>query len=152
MPVQNYMSLTRLIERMHRRFLDVLRKELIAEGVRDINGVQYLMLANIGEDEIMVRELVDRGYYLGSNVTYNIKKLLEFGYVEQRGSDLDKRVVMVRVSDKGRSVLQRMRAREHLHADAFAGAHPDGEIRNAVDTLRQLERVWDDVMTHVNAA
>ncbi|ANK83409.1 MAG: hypothetical protein TEF_10225 [Rhizobiales bacterium NRL2] len=152
MPVQNYMSLTRLIERMHRRFLDVLRKELIAEGVRDINGVQYLMLANIGDDEIMVRELVERGYYLGSNVTYNVKKLLDFGYVDQRGSELDKRVIMVSVSDKGRRLLERMQRREHLHAGAFADMHSIEQMRGAVETLRRLERVWDDVVAEVHAA
>lgn len=152
MQVQNYMSLTRLIERMHRRFLDVLRKELIAEGVRDLNGVQYLMLANIGADEIMVRELVERGYYLGSNVTYNVKKLLDFGYVEQRGSEHDKRVIMVRVSEKGRRLMESMQRREKLHAGALADAHSVEQMGAAVDTLRRLERVWDEVVTEVHAA
>ena len=72
---KEYLELTRLIERLHRRFLDLLRAELNGLGIRDLNSVQALLLANIGEEEIAVRDLVERGYYQGSNVSYNIKKL-----------------------------------------------------------------------------
>ena len=72
---KQYLELTRLIERLHRRFIDVLKTELNRLGVRDVNGVQALLLTNIGEQKITIRDLVERGYYLGSNVSYNIKKL-----------------------------------------------------------------------------
>ena len=83
---KRYMDLTRLIERLHRRFLDVLRAELNRLGVRNINAVQALLLANISEEEIVIRDLVERGYYQGSNVSYNIKKLTELGYLVQERS------------------------------------------------------------------
>lgn len=146
MAVEHYIQLTRMIERMHRRFLDVLRKELIAEGVRDINGVQYLMLANIGDDEVMVRELVERGYYLGSNVTYNLKKLADFGYIDQRGSDLDKRVILVRVTRKGKDLIARLRNREMAHASALAELLPGNTASDGITALRSLERVWGEVL------
>ena len=79
----DYIELTLLIERLHRRFLDVLRIELKSIGVRDINGVQALMLTNIGDGEIIIRDLIERGYYQGSNVSYNIKKLTDYGYLSQ---------------------------------------------------------------------
>ena len=76
------LELTRLIERLHRRFLDVLRAELNRMSIKDINAVQALLLANIGEEEIVIRDLVERGYYQGSNVSYNIKKLVDMGYLD----------------------------------------------------------------------
>ena len=76
---KEYIQLTLLIERLHRRFLDVLRTELKRIGVRDINGVQALVLANIGDEEIVIRDLVERGYYQGSNVSCNNKKLTDYG-------------------------------------------------------------------------
>ena len=54
---KEYLELTRLIERLHRRFLDLLRAELNRLGIRDINSVQALLLANIGREEIAIRDL-----------------------------------------------------------------------------------------------
>ena len=39
------LDLPRLIERMHRRFLDVVRIELARQGMNDISPVQAMMLA-----------------------------------------------------------------------------------------------------------
>ena len=88
---KQYIELTLLIERLHRRFLDVLRTELKGIGVRDINGVQALILTNIGEDEVVIRDLIERGYYQGSNISYNIKKLTDYGYLAQERAQHDKR-------------------------------------------------------------
>src|SRR5580658_4789620 len=80
------LDLPRLIERMHRRFLDVVRIELGRLGIEDISPVQAMMLDNIGNEEISVRGLIERGYYLGSNASYNLKQLVNGGYVERRAS------------------------------------------------------------------
>ena len=96
---KQYFELTRLIERLHRLFVDVLKAELNRIGVRDINGVQALLLSNIGDQEISIRDLVERGYYLGSNVSYNIKKLCDLGYLVQERSAHDKRSVNVRLTN-----------------------------------------------------
>ena len=74
-----YLEALQLIERLHRQFLDVVKAELDREDIKDCNNVQALILYNIGEDEMTVGELTTRGYYLGSNVTYNLKKLVENG-------------------------------------------------------------------------
>ena len=98
---KEYIDLTLLIERLHRRFLDVLRTELKRIGIRDINGVQALILANIGDDEIIIRDLIERGYYQGSNVSYNIKKLTDYGYLDQERALHDKRSITVKLTEKG---------------------------------------------------
>ncbi len=90
-----------LIERLHRHFLEVLKTELDRLGIQDINNVQSLILYNIGEDEMTVGELTARGYYLGSNVSYNVKKMVENGYLGQERSPHDRRSVRVRLSEKG---------------------------------------------------
>lgn len=138
-----YYDLTRLIERLHRRFLDVLRAELDRLDVIDINPVQCLLLSNIGVEEINVRNLMDRGYYLGSNASYNIKKLVEAGYLHQQRSPHDRRSTLIKVSQKGLELCARVAEAEALHAARLA-AHDGGrQIEAACDTLRQLERNWD---------
>src|ERR1041385_2893719 len=102
-----YLEVISLIERLHRHFLEVVKLELEGLGIHDINNVQGLMLFNIGEAEMTVGELTLRGCYLGSNVSYNLKKLVENGYVEQARSPHDRRSVHVRLTPKGRELRDR---------------------------------------------
>lgn len=148
---KEYLELTRLIERLHRRFIDVLKTELTRIGVRDINGVQALLLTNIGEEEMAIRDLVERGYYLGSNVSYNIRKLTDLGYLEQERSAHDKRSVNIRLTEKALSVVRRMRELQDHNADALAkrGAGPE-DLEVLCGTLRSLERTWADYINYGN--
>lgn len=142
---REYLELTRLIERLHRRFIDVLKTELNRIGVKNINGVQALLLANIGEQEIVIRDLMERGYYLGSNVSYNIKKLTDLGYLDQERSAHDRRSVTLRLTEKALNVVRRMRDLQSNNADAFSkrGAGPE-DMEEVCETLRTLERTWAD--------
>jgi len=142
---KNYLELTHLIERLHRRFLDVLRMELNRLGVRDINGVQVLLLANVGEEEIVIRDLIERGYYQGSNVSYNIKKLVELGYLNQERSSHDKRSVSIKLTDKAMQIVQKIRELEDKNANIFDDQQKDpDEAEKVLDSLRRLERMWSD--------
>ncbi len=108
MSQQSYQEIIHRVERLHRRFLDVLSIELIKMGIEDINNVQALILYNIGQDTLTVGELTARGYYLGSNVSYNLKKLVECEYIVNERSAHDKRSVRVRLSDKGLVLRRKM--------------------------------------------
>lgn len=142
---REYLELTRSIERMHRRFLDVLRAELNRLGIREINGVQALLLANIGEEQIMIRDLVERGYYQGSNVSYNIKRLSEMGYLEQERSAHDRRSVSITLTPKAMRVVEKMRALEERIAGRLQEQDMKGqEIAGACEALRLVERAWTD--------
>ena len=146
---KEYIDLTLLIERLHRRFLDVLRTELKRIGVRDINGVQALILANIGDDEIVIRDLIERGYYQGSNVSYNIKKLTDYGYLDQERALHDKRSITVKLTDKGRQVVSGVRELEEKNGMKFLDNIGDPEtMTNAIEMLRKLERTWDEYIRY----
>jgi DNA-binding MarR family transcriptional regulator len=146
---KEYLELTRLIERLHRRFLDVLRSELGLIGVKDINGVQALLLANVGGSEIVIRDLIERGYYQGSNVSYNIKKLSELGYLEQERSAHDKRSVTIKLTGKAKSVVARIKEFEDRNAEKLDEHGLNGEkIGEVLDTLRRLERIWSDAIQY----
>jgi len=144
MPGRNYQELTRIIERLHRRFLDVLRAELNRLGVRDLNSVQALLLANIGDEAIAIRDLVERGYYQGSNVSYNIKKLTDLGYLSQERSQHDRRSVTVRLTDKAFHVVQKVRALEARNSEVFSDYISDSQVEDVCQALRRLERTWAD--------
>ena len=150
---KDYLELTRLIERLHRRFLDVLRTELKRMGVRDLNGVQALLLQNIGREEIAIRDLVERGYYQGSNVSYNVKKLTELGYLEQRRAEHDRRSVMIRLTAKALDVVAGLRDLEARNSKQFAQALRGGiPLGQACGLLHDLERVWSDHVRFGNDA
>src|SRR3981189_3014570 len=95
-----YLEVISLVERLHRQFMEVVKLELEGSGVHDINNVQAMMLFNIGDVEMTVGELTLRGCYLGSNVSYNVKKMVENGYLAQERSVTGRRALHVRLPDK----------------------------------------------------
>lgn len=142
---KEYLEFTRLIERLHRRFLDLLRAELNRLGIRNINSVQALLLANIGDEHIAIRDLVERGYYQGSNVSYNIKKLAEMGYLEQERSAHDRRSVSIRLTKKALNVVDRIRELEQRIANQLDQQDfGSNEIELVCQALRRVERTWTD--------
>ncbi len=146
---QVYLDSITLIERLHRHFLDVLRSELDRLGVDDINNVQSLILFNIGEDEMTVGELTHRGYYLGTNVTYNLKKLVETGYVSQERSARDRRAVRVRLAEKGLDLVHKLHAVFERHAAALdQGILSTDDLKTANGILRSLERFWTTAIAY----
>jgi DNA-binding MarR family transcriptional regulator len=145
---EDYHELTRLIERLHRRFLDVLRTELNLMDITDINAVQALLLANIGDEEINVRELMSRGYYQGSNASYNLKKLVEMGYLVQEKSERDRRATMIRLSDKGLELVSKMAESEVKQSELLTRSNPSPDIEETRKALRQIERIWTDYIQY----
>lgn len=149
---KEYLEFTRLIERLHRRFLDLLRAELNRLGIRDINSVQALLLANIGDEQIAIRDLVERGYYQGSNVSYNIKKLAEMGYLDQERSAHDRRSVSIRLTEKALNVVGRIRELEQKIANQLDQQDfGSDEIEMICQALRRVERTWTDYVHYGRA-
>ena len=144
-----YYNIVKLIERLHRHFLDVLRAELHRLEVEDINAVQALLLYNIGEDEVVIRDLKDRGYYHGSNVSYNIKKLTEFNYLQQERSTHDRRSIRLKLTDKGLRLRDGVRdLQTHLSAKIADSTDLSGELDGAAQTMLKLERIWTDFIRY----
>jgi DNA-binding MarR family transcriptional regulator len=146
---QSYLETIRLIERLHRRFLDVIKTELDRLGIEDINNVQTLILSNISNEQLTVGELTARGYYLGSNVSYNVKKLVENGYLSQERSPHDRRMTRVRVSEKGLKLCGRIdelyqNNAEQLEREVIA----QEELAATNRLLSALERYWSNYITY----
>ncbi|MFT5438595.1 MAG: DNA-binding MarR family transcriptional regulator [Alphaproteobacteria bacterium] len=140
---QAYLDTILLIERLHRQFLEVVKAELDRLGIEDINNVQSLILSHIGDEELTVGELTYRGYYQGSNVSYNVKKMVENGYLLQERSNHDRRTVRVKVSDKGRTICAAVTALYDRHVEQLAGGPIKAETMETVnEALRRLERFW----------
>ena len=139
-----YLETTKLIERLHRQFLEVVKGELDRMGVQDINNVQALILYNIGEEELTVGELTNRGYYLGSNVSYNVRKMVENGYLAQERSSHDRRSVRVKLSDKGLGLRNEIDSMFDRHATTLgSGAMSEDDMKAASQSLRSLEQFWN---------
>jgi DNA-binding MarR family transcriptional regulator len=138
-------DLPHLIERMHRRFLDVLRIELGRLNIHDLSPVQAMMLANIGDGEISVRDLIERGYYLGSNASYNLKNLVEGGYVDRQASTRDRRAARLKLSEKGQTILAALaKINTSMAEPLIKGEAEANDLEITYKTLRRLERRWSD--------
>ena len=145
---ESYLVTTRLIERLHRRFLDVIKTELDRLGIQDINNVQTLILFNINEDQLTVGELTVRGYYLGSNVSYNVKKLVENGYLVQERSTHDRRQTRVRLSQKALDLTVKIDELYRRNAEELAGSLPEDQLKSANGVLLGLERYWSSLIKY----
>ena len=138
-----YLEVISLVERLHRHFLEVVKLELEGLGIHDINNVQGMMLYNIGDAEMTVGELTLRGCYLGSNVSYNVKKMVENGYLTQERSLHDRRSIRVRLTDKGTRLRDRVSVMHQRHEQMLSQAALGMEDLQTVGaTLRRLERFW----------
>ena len=138
-----YLEIISLIERLHRQFLEVVKLELEGLGIRDINNVQGLTLFNIGDAEMTVGELIWRGCYLGSNVSYNVKKMVQAGYLAQERSLHDRRSIHVKLTEKGRALRDRLSAMHERHINTLKQTQlTPADLEAAATTLRRLERFW----------
>ena len=142
----HYLEALTMVERLHRRLLDVIKDEFDRRGRADINSVQALLLYNIGDKELTAGELRTRGYYLGSNVSYNLKKLVESGYIHHERSDVDRRSVQVSLTEKGseiRDLVAKLFER-HLESIEAVGNVTSQDFEDLNVCLRRLERFWLD--------
>src|SRR3989442_5256676 len=143
-PVQSlYLEALTLVERVHRRLLDVIKDQFDRRGRADINSVQALLLYNIGDKELTAGELRTRGYYLGSNVSYNLKKLVEMGFLDHQRSRVDRRSVRIRLTDKGREIRYTVEGlcQKHVRTVEQVGGINAGEFQGLNKALQRLARV-----------
>ena len=141
-----YLESLALVERLHRRLLDVIKDELDRRGRTDVNSVQALLLYNIGDNEVTAGELRTRGYYLGSNVSYNVKKLVEMGYLNHQRSRVDRRSVRIRLTKTGEEIREMVGGLYEKHVitvEQIGGISADdfSKLNNA---LTRLDRFWTD--------
>src|SRR5467141_3452661 len=124
-----YLEVISLVELLHRQFMEVVKLELEGFGIRDNNNVQAMMLFNIGDIEMTVGELTLRGCYIGSNVSYNVKKMVENKYLVHERSVHDRRSIHVRLTDKGRTLRDRLSVMHQRHIEMLAQtAVTDGDL------------------------
>ncbi|MFC0279041.1 MarR family winged helix-turn-helix transcriptional regulator [Falsigemmobacter intermedius] len=146
-----YLENLALVERLHRLLLDVIKDEFERLGLLEINSVQALLLFNIGENEVTAGELKTRGYYQGSNVSYNLKKLVELGYMHHQRSEIDRRSVRVRLTDKGRDVRGVMHDLFTRHAESLSArnlVNPES-METVNSALRRMERYWTEQIRYI---
>jgi DNA-binding MarR family transcriptional regulator len=141
-----YLEALTLVERLHRRLLDVIKDEFDRRGRSDINSVQALLLYNIGDKELTAGELRTRGYYLGSNVSYNLKKLVEMAFLDHQRSRVDRRSVRIKLTDKGREVRDIIEGlyQKHVRTVEQVGGINAEEFSTLNKSLHRLERFWTD--------
>ncbi|MEC7763875.1 MAG: MarR family transcriptional regulator [Pseudomonadota bacterium] len=146
-----YLDVLSLVERLHRLLLDVIKDEFERLGVLEINAVQALLLFNIGDNEVTAGELKSRGYYQGSNVSYNLKKLVEMGYMHHQRSEIDRRSVRVKLTAKGceiRDVVADLFKRHAKGLEERAVLSLDG-IEEINSALKRVERYWTDQIRYI---
>lgn len=146
-----YLDSLALVERMHRLLLDVIKDEFERLGILNVNAVQALLLFNIADHEVTAGELKSRGYYQGSNVSYNLKKLVEAGLMHHTRCEIDRRSVRVRLTDGGREIRVVVAALFERHARQLRdkGVTDWDELDRINAGLRRVERFWADQIRYI---
>ncbi|MEO0390926.1 MAG: winged helix DNA-binding protein [Pseudomonadota bacterium] len=149
--MMSYLESLSLVERLHRLLLDVIKDEFERLGILEINAVQALLLFNIGDNEVTAGELKSRGYYQGSNVSYNLKKLVDMGYMHHQRCEIDRRSVRVRLTEKGRSIRNVVSGLFGRHAEGLRknGVLGDDGIDEITVSLKRVERYWTDQIRYI---
>ena len=147
----SYLDTLDMVERLHRLLLDVVKDEFERLGLLELNAVQALLLFNIGDNEVTAGELKTRGYYQGSNVSYNLKKLVEMGYIHHQRCDIDRRSVRVRLTEKGQGVRQAVARLFASHAEEMMarGVVSHDHLDLIAGTLKRVERYWADQIRYI---
>ncbi len=149
--MSGYLEVLALVERLHRLLLDVIKDEFERVGIIEINAVQGLLLFNVGDNEVTAGELKTRGYYQGSNVSYNLKKLVEMGYMHHQRCEIDRRSVRVRLTEKGRGIRDIVASLFSRHASGLQ--EKDVLSMDGIDqinvALRRVERYWSDQIRYI---
>jgi len=148
---EDYLDSLSMIERLHRLLLDVIKDEFERLGILEINAVQALLLFNVGENEVTAGELKTRGYYQGSNVSYNLKKLVDLGYMHHERCQIDRRSVRVRLTPKGRELRQVLSALFDRHVSSLERPERFGGDRmtGLIDSLGRIERFWTEQIRYI---
>lgn len=147
----SYLDGLTLVERLHRLLLDVIKDEFERVGIQEINAVQALLLFNVGDNEVTAGELKSRGYYQGSNVSYNLKKLVDTGYMHHQRSEIDRRSVRVRLTEKGRGIRLIIAKLFATHAEGLMGRGVLDQtgMDDIASALRRVERYWTDQIRYI---
>ena len=147
-PVQ-HLDLARDVERIHRRYLDLLRTELSKLGIDEVSPAQVLMLFTIGNDELSVRDLLDRGNYLGSNASYNLKRLSETHYIVREASSRDRRSARIRLTEKGQNLCETIRKIDRNYQQLMARTEQESrDLETTIRTLRRVEVIFITAMRY----
>ncbi|MEO6298371.1 MAG: winged helix DNA-binding protein [Paracoccaceae bacterium] len=146
-----YLDNLSMLERLHRLLLDVIKDEFERLGLLEINSVQALLLYNVGENEVTAGELKTRGYYQGSNVSYNLKKLVDLGYMHHQRSEIDRRSVRVRLTEKGRRVRGQIAVLFARHSEILGKRGViDPEMMETINSaLKRMERFWMEQIRYI---
>lgn len=147
---QVYTESILLIERLHRRFLDVVKAELDRLKIDDVNNVQTLILYNISGEQLTIGELTNRGYYLGSNVSYNVKKLVENGYLVQERAPHDKRSSRIKLSEKAVNLCKKIDELYQRNIEVLSRETSQNELSALNKTLSQLETFWTNYINNIH--
>lgn len=149
--VEAYFRCLQLLDRLHRLMLDLIKDDFERLGRAELTPVQALLLYNLGTAEVTAGELRSRGMYQGSNVSYNLKKLVSMGYVHHERSDQDRRSVRVRLSPSGQEVrdqIGQLFAR-HAHDLEMSGVLDDPPLDRVDLQWRRIERYWSEQIRYI---
>lgn len=146
-----YLELTSYMERLHRLLLDVIKDEFERLGNKNINSVQALLLFNIGENELTAGELRSKGYYQGSNVSYNLKKLVEAGYIDHERCQSDRRSVRIKLTEKGQDIQHIVSEMYKRQIDEIIGTGT-ADCETILDLNRHMksfEKYWSSKIRYI---
>ena len=102
-----YIEAIHLCEKITQDFEELSQNILYSSGIEDLNATQAILLYKISlyKGNISPKEIGSKRYYNGTNVTYNLNKLKNKGYLEEKKSDIDKRKKNINITKKSDKII-----------------------------------------------
>jgi DNA-binding MarR family transcriptional regulator len=136
-------------ERLHKLFLAIIKRELERLNVSDINSAQALTIVNIGNNTVTIGELTSKGYYTGSNASYNVKRMTANGYLVQEPSERDKRACYISLTQKGLELYNKLETSLKKYSNIFKrkDSETDGDcIEKCIENMKRIDKAWQSIL------
>ncbi len=123
-----------LLHRLYRRDLDEALKDY---GLTEATALPLQYLAHLGDD-CRQGVLAEAMNLEGPTLVRVIDQLVTAGFVERQDHKDDKRAKIVRLTESGRVLSERLRQRMGIVRTALFAGIPDDEVEAATATLKRI--------------
>ncbi|QSX05574.1 winged helix-turn-helix transcriptional regulator [Sedimentibacter sp. zth1] len=139
--MENHESINNILVRLFRNILDSEEKCVCSGDFKDLSITEIHIIENIGiGSERNMSDTAKNVKVTSGTLTIAINNLIRKGYVERRRSETDRRVVKIKLTEKGDEAF---RLHDSFHVDmvytVIEGLNDEEQLL-LVDVLRNIER------------
>lgn len=141
--MDHYETINTMLVHLFNHIMDIEQKSLITEEFSDISNNDMHIIEAIGINEPRNMSSIARTLSVTvGTLTIAINNLVKKGYVERNRSTKDRRVVFIRLSDRGKRAYAHHQSFHKEMVTAVMDQLSEEELHVLVHTLKKLEHYF----------